>query len=495
MLSTAAIALLLSLVVGYSMRQGDDSGHSWAREFLLLVLGIQALVLSVGGLIACGLSIHRERQLNTFDFQRVTRLTPLELALGKLFGAPAVAYFIALCLMPAALTAAILAHFRPSILIGTYVIILLCSVAFQAVGLLLSLVSIERGSIGSPGGLMLFVVGLGLAGASQTFSSLGPISPFAALEFADAGTWDMHAGTAKGMAGFITVSPWTDLFFGWPVHHFAVLVIFYLTITAWAILAVARNLKRDPAVFELYSPAQSVGLLCTINVFLMGFVSFGQGGNAQGPPQEWAESQFNFFLAVNLLLLFALGLSLLRNREQSRRRVRELGRAGISWLEAFWPGPYLAGAGILVFLAIVARVEWISGAAGGLDLKMTVLRTSIILAGTIRDMQYLQWMNLRRSRQPLLLGILYLIVFYPSAGLLLAALDVFKTLSSAAWVAIPIPLIAFGLDRDEFSSAPAMWLIVLFAQFVLTGFFAMLQRRKLEEMSPAGEGLAAAAAD
>ena len=43
-----------------------------------------ALVLGAGGGIACLNSVFKEKEQNSFDFQRLTRLTPLELALGKL---------------------------------------------------------------------------------------------------------------------------------------------------------------------------------------------------------------------------------------------------------------------------------------------------------------------------------------------------------------------------------------------------------------------------
>ncbi len=54
------------------------------------------------------LSIHREKDLNTFDFQRITRRTPFELVLGKLFGAPIQMYFAFLCLAPVTIWAAYL---------------------------------------------------------------------------------------------------------------------------------------------------------------------------------------------------------------------------------------------------------------------------------------------------------------------------------------------------------------------------------------------------
>ncbi len=61
-------------------------------SYLMIVLWSQKITLMLGGAISCWRSVRRERELNTFDFQRITRLSPLELAVGKLFGAPALAF-------------------------------------------------------------------------------------------------------------------------------------------------------------------------------------------------------------------------------------------------------------------------------------------------------------------------------------------------------------------------------------------------------------------
>src|SRR5437762_11294071 len=80
----------------------------WGIQLLEITFWLQALMLAAGGGIACINSIHREKEQNTFDYQRVTRMTPLELALGKLFGAPVFTYFVFLCLMPLALFGAVM---------------------------------------------------------------------------------------------------------------------------------------------------------------------------------------------------------------------------------------------------------------------------------------------------------------------------------------------------------------------------------------------------
>src|SRR5260370_33822527 len=65
-------------------------------SYLMIVLWSQKITLMLGGAISCWRSVRRERELNTFDFQRITRLSPLELSVGKLFGAPALLYFFIL---------------------------------------------------------------------------------------------------------------------------------------------------------------------------------------------------------------------------------------------------------------------------------------------------------------------------------------------------------------------------------------------------------------
>ena len=81
---------------------GSPSRIDDARNLLQVTLSLQIVALLIGGGIYCLQSVHREKDLNTFDYQRITRMTPLELTVGKLLGAPALPYFAFLCLMPIA---------------------------------------------------------------------------------------------------------------------------------------------------------------------------------------------------------------------------------------------------------------------------------------------------------------------------------------------------------------------------------------------------------
>ena len=94
--AVAVICAVLSISVGYyfALRPANAGDKAGAMELLEFVVGAQALILAAGGSIACLNSIYKEKEQNSFDFQRVTRLTPLELTIGKLFGPPILMYFV-----------------------------------------------------------------------------------------------------------------------------------------------------------------------------------------------------------------------------------------------------------------------------------------------------------------------------------------------------------------------------------------------------------------
>src|SRR5437773_8341626 len=134
----------------------------WGIQLLEITFWLQALMLAAGGGIACINSIHREKEQNTFDYQRVTRMTPLELALGKLFGAPVFTYFVFLCLMPLALFGAVMGK-RPALTVAAaYAVLLVASLAVHTLALLISLLTVR----GSHTAAILVLVAL-LAGSAS----------------------------------------------------------------------------------------------------------------------------------------------------------------------------------------------------------------------------------------------------------------------------------------------------------------------------------------
>src|SRR5947209_7055235 len=151
-IATACICAAISIAVGFafSYQSRNVAGPpKWGFELFQVAFWLQALMVAVGGGIACINNIYREKEQNTFDYQRVTRLTPLELTLGKLLGAPVFTYFVSLCLMPLAIFAAVKAELRISMVLAVYVALLVGTLAVHMLALLISLLTVRGAHTGA----------------------------------------------------------------------------------------------------------------------------------------------------------------------------------------------------------------------------------------------------------------------------------------------------------------------------------------------------------
>ena len=446
-----------------------------------LTIGLQVIVLLIGGGISCLQSIHREKELNTFDYQRVTRLTSLELALGKLFGAPIMAYFIVVCFIPLAIVAAILGHIGFLPFLQVYFVLLLGCVAYHSVALLASLM-LGRGTAASIILLYLILVGVTSAGAGggangyQSNWQLRQVSPFAAFSI------DM------------SYLNWRDSFFGQSLPHFAVLLVLYVIFTAWFLLGVKRNVKRDPAVYEIYSPLQALCFALYLDALILGFFNWKSpagapiivGNSFQGfSVMPAADIEMSRLITCLWIFLF-LGMVLLRNRERVRRRVRALGDAAAGWWAALWPAPYVLGGIILSGLATVELIRVLRRPGDEWNIGAALFEVAFCAVWITRDVLYLQWMNLRRMRRPLVSAILYLLIFYVCTGIMFAATE--KLMSERA--------VAFGALLAPSELLPRIMLLWPESQGRLIGIlaglvaeaigFALLERQKLREfLAPA----------
>lgn len=487
LLSVTAICAVMSLVVGYSLAHSQSLASvpgEWGMRLLQIALGTQAIALLLGGSIACLNAVHREKEMNTFDFQRVTRLTPWELAIGKLFGAPALVYFAVICLMPAALAGAFVGGARPTMVAAAYVVLLLGSITMHALALVMSMLH-QRGTNTAAVLLLIFVLMSGLPGMGQRWLfDLGALNPFVAVPMAEQKTWELSAFTAdqSGMPGDNLSSP--DIFFGARLHHLPVLLFVYITFAGWFLLAVTRNLKRDPTVYELYSPNQSLGFLLYFNLLMLGFFRWGNYLQDIGAGKSSFGAQ-SLFLGFNLALFPVLGLTLLRNRDQIRRRLRELGDAASGWLAAIWPAPYLLAGMLLVGLATIGMIQWKHNSKSEWDVALAVFRLAIVALWVARDLLYLQWMNLTRARRPLTMGFVYLVVFYTCTPVLFLTLDLYTSSRGKAIASIFAPTAALDLSVKDWNTAQPWWWLALFSQIGVAALFAWLHRQKLVELAPA----------
>ncbi|HLW80913.1 MAG TPA: hypothetical protein VKS20_02610 [Candidatus Acidoferrales bacterium] len=494
LLIAAVICAAISLAVGYAFAESPDGlAGKDGNSFLHIILIIQAVVLVIGGGIACLHAIQREKDQNTFDFQRITRLSPLELTLGKLFGAPLMPLFVFLCFLPAAAAGAKAVGTPWTILLAAYVLMVLGAIVYDAFALTISLY-LHRGAVTWAILFFLLLVGATAQTGIPGFA-LGPVSPFVSVSLAQRTTWSLAQDLPRLYMDNAPVS-FRDLFFGIPVHHALVLFILYLTVLAWLIPAISRNIKRDPNNYELYTPTQGLGFLCYLNLILIAFCQFNT------PRFLFAENKASFktvglppldvqsaLLSINVLLFFIFGFILLRNRNQIRRALHGANPAAIGRLE-LWPAPYLFLGALIVGLAMILVIQWKRDPLLEWSLAVAIFRVAFFAFWLICDFLFLQWMKLRRAGHSLLVGILYLAVYYFCASIVISALHL--THNPFAAIFLPTPL--FVLNTALWNAHESIWFLALALQIAAGIVFVFLQRRRLAELHPHPAALTAASA-
>src|SRR5215207_6597777 len=105
-----------------------------SESYGVLTVLLFALLFVLGPATA-GLSFVQERLRGTAIFQQMSLLSPLRLAAGKFWGAGALAYFVALLLLPCALAAAWLGGVDGGKVARLYLFLLVGGLAWQALGL------------------------------------------------------------------------------------------------------------------------------------------------------------------------------------------------------------------------------------------------------------------------------------------------------------------------------------------------------------------------
>ena len=464
-------AISLTSIAYFFYSPSAKSPYVAGQDLLEFTFGIQIAALLIGGGLYCLQSVHREKELNTFDYQRVTRLTPIELAIGKLFGPPAMMYFVVLCTMPVSLTGAYLGGVSLPRLLAAYLIFLLGCITYHALTLFISLF-LPKGS--SAGAVILFLIVIYVTSSG--------------------GGWDSSSGVLSRLTPFYAMSlivhdvarGGPDAFFGMTVAHSYVLVAQYLTLTAWLLLAITRNMKRDPTDYEIYSPLQALGFVLYSDLLALGFfewtvVKYSPAGGAVRVPMTPAEAELSFFVMTFWLFLF-VGLTLLRNRDRTRRRIREFGAAAADWWASLWPAQYVVvgvffcGATFMFMLRRRLDLNWDSSTG------MAVFEIAFFALWIVRDLLFLQWANLRRSRRPLFSGVLYLIAYYSCAVALFSLIALRSSKSHIVFGSALFPGAAFGINIDSWTRDRHSWLTALLVLAAEAFVFVYLQRRTLQNI-------------
>jgi len=482
LLAGGVISAVASITTWESVMHADIDfrffGLRGGGAVFALCLGAQICIALIGGGICCLLSVQREKELNTFDYQRVTRLTSFELAIGKLFGAPIATYVGVLFLMPVALIAAAKGHIPALLVLEVYVLMLIGCVTYHAFALMISVLLGRSGTVLA----ILFFLAIVLLSAQRNLYirwRIQSLSPFYVM--------DLLNGYAYRMMDRVGFPIWPDGFFDKHVAHWIVFSLIHVSLTTWFLIAVRRNLKRDPSIYEVYSPLQAFLFSLYLSVLMLGFFPWSTifvRGTVQfvdvitaATPNSIEQS----LLEAAVLLFGALGLTLLRSRERARQRVRELGERAAGWLAAIWPTPYLVAAVAALSGAVILLIGKYRDAGSEWNLHLALYEAVFLCVWLSRDTLYLQWMGVRRGKRTLVAAVLYLTIFYVSLGVLFGSLNLFNQPRGAAYTALLLPMPVFGMEPSLWSQAPRLWIGALFFQAASALIFAGLQRHRLQE--------------
>lgn len=482
LLIAAVICAAVSLALGYAYAKSPDGlAGANGNGLLHVILIIQAVVLVIGGGIACLHAVQREKDQNTFDFQRITRVSPMELTLGKLFGPTLMPLFVFACFLPAAIVGAFAEGTAPTILLVAYVLLILGAIVYDAFALTISLF-LRRGAV--TWAILFFLAFVGFTSSQPwytTYFAFGPVSPFASVDLARNSSWSLSANTMyAGGRTFTFPSAFQDVFFGINAHHALVLFIFYVTILAWLIPAIARNIKRDPENYELYTPAQALGFLCYLNFILLAFFRWNFGIEQIAYTRRLAplEAQ-SILLSINILLFSVFGFVLLRNRNQVRRALHGGNAASMGRLE-MWPAPYLLLGALIVGTAMILFIQWKREPSLEWSAAVAIFRVVYFAFWLICDFLFLQWMKLRRAGHSLFVGVLYLGVYYFCAIFVIVTLH----FGHSPFAAIFLPTPLFVLNPGVWAAHLPVWFLALALQIVAGVVCMILQRQRLAELQP-----------
>lgn len=236
-----------------------------ATGFSALTVVLFGLLFMLGPAMA-GLSFVQERLRGTAIFQQMTLLSPFGMAWGKFWGAGALAYFVALMLLPCALAAAWLGEISPYKVTRLYLFLFVGGFAWQAVGLYASAALSGPSERALRGGLLVGPL-VAVAGAVAAVA----LSQFFTADYESMAAWLADPSAYDfGEYRYRQYQFFWWHFYGARVPAYAVVLGLLAFAGAWAFAGAVRRVKvwqlipvgpRTAWLFYLTSAAAVVGLL------------------------------------------------------------------------------------------------------------------------------------------------------------------------------------------------------------------------------------------
>ncbi|OGF46718.1 MAG: hypothetical protein A2231_00795 [Candidatus Firestonebacteria bacterium RIFOXYA2_FULL_40_8] len=203
----------------------------------MFLLTLQYVVFYIYGTYQVSVSVSKEREQKTYDFQRMTRLTPYELTLGKFFGGPVISYVIVIASFPLSILCGLLGQIPLNSFILSYIYLITGGWLWHSLGLYMS----SEAEKPSSGGIGLLVSGFYFVGmiGSPMFRNHNGSDPINTIVFSPIVFNNILYSTSTSVTNF----------YGYLLHPLLFGIALSLYSTFWFFRLSVRRLSEDMLIF------------------------------------------------------------------------------------------------------------------------------------------------------------------------------------------------------------------------------------------------------
>jgi hypothetical protein len=216
--------------------------------------------------------------------------------------------------------------------------------------------------------------------------------------------------------------------FGTEFHPVIIALLLYMSLGAWFVLAIVRNMKRDLDEIRLFTRWQGLLLIFYCNFMFYALFNpssqFNRIGRLGSPNQiyqqnflsVWSPTELaNAALALNIVMIGIVGMTMMSPATQFKAWWRDwkAGRASyftesgpvLPWLiAAALPGIICFGAYALSSSALGPMANW--------PFQHTGYILLVFLVFQVRDIMFLQLCLLTKMKRPVVAGMFFVLLYY-----------------------------------------------------------------------------------
>lgn len=444
--SAVAITYIVIALIGMAVFNSRDSAQNHYQAFYGIIAIIAPALLVLWCLSVGSQAVAGERELKTFDFLRTTRLSAAELLVGKLLGAPILAYVIYGCALTVIIPVGLAAGFSLGGILLTNLLSLCLALLLGLTGIWVSML-VEKMNRGA-GVLLLFflwpflAMGLSPHGGGGWLPGFECLSPLPAIMWAHTHVY----GAFFTRTGTVPV-------FGVQVPYAVVTLALYASMAAWLVLMIVRNLKRDMEEIRLFSRWQAIGFAFYLNILFYAFLDLREV--LRSPDNAMAVTWMGVFLTgatTALVGLFTLSPPERLKIWTRRREAKEEGYLSEDGL----PWPWMIVTAAMGFAMLAVQAIALSGVPKR-EFSLAYAGTAVLqlLAFTMRDVLFLQWCKLTRMKNPVSKGVLLLVLYYFAAIMVIIVASSVSSKDGLFAARVLTPMFYFE-KQDAATAAAAM---------------------------------------